>query len=61
MEEKKRNQDALAFLQLICIGIAAAVFSPLVPYIGLLAYPLFIGGILFGLAIVPLWHNGNKN
>lgn len=63
MEEKKEKSGCISiFAIIICIGIAAAVFSPLVPYIGFLAYPLIIGGgLLLGKATEPLWYNGNKN
>ncbi len=62
MEEKKREIRLYSILAIvICIGIAAAAFSPLVPYIGFLAYPLIIGGgVLLGKATEQLWFKGNK-
>lgn len=62
MEEKKEEVGCSSiFAIIICIVIAGAVFSPLVPYIGFLAYPLIIGGgILLGKATEPLWYKGHK-
>ena len=63
MEQKEKDgPGCLSVIGiLVCIGIAAAVFSPLVPYIGFLAYPLIIGGgILLGKATEPIWYKGNK-
>jgi hypothetical protein len=62
MEEKKESVGCSSIIAIfICIGIAAAVFSPLVPYIGFLAYPLIVGGgILLGKATEPMWYKGNK-
>lgn len=63
MDDKKEKSGCISILAIIiCIGIAAAVISPLVPYIGFLAYPLIIGGgFLLGKATEPLWYKGDKN
>lgn len=62
MEEKKEEVGCSSFIAIIvCIGIAAAVFGPLVPYIGFLAYPLIVGGgILLGKVTEPIWYKDRK-
>lgn len=64
MEQKeKEGPGCLSIVGIIlCILISGAVFSPLVPYIGFLAYPLIIGGgILLGKATEPIWYKGKKD
>lgn len=61
MSEEKNNGCVSIIAILVCLIISAAVISPLVEYIGFLAYPLIIGGGL-GLAKLtePIWFK-NKN
>jgi hypothetical protein len=63
MEQKEKDGPGCLsiFGIIVCILISGAVFSPLVPYIGFLAYPLIIGGgILLGKATEPIWYRENK-
>jgi hypothetical protein len=62
MEKKEDKVGCSSIIGIVvCLGISAAVFSPLVPYIGFLAYPLIVGGgFLLGKITEPIWYSGNK-
>ncbi|HEY9184324.1 MAG TPA: hypothetical protein VIM94_03260 [Salegentibacter sp.] len=62
MDKDKKSFGCLNFiLIIICFGVSAAIFSPTVPYIGFLAYPLIIiGGIVLGKLIEPIFISQDK-